>query len=62
MWLMSKCGAETNSRFMELKDFHGIEDERPSNAAAGPKKMSSGLICNDAISVSLCAVSLVISH
>ncbi|KAF7852343.1 hypothetical protein BT93_L0899 [Corymbia citriodora subsp. variegata] len=31
-------------RFMELKDFHGIEDERPSVASGGPKKMSSGLI------------------
>ncbi|KAF5936840.1 hypothetical protein HYC85_024346 [Camellia sinensis] len=31
-------------RFLELKDFHGIEDERPSTGAAGPQKMASGLI------------------
>ncbi|KAK9054270.1 hypothetical protein SSX86_025348 [Deinandra increscens subsp. villosa] len=31
-------------RFTELKSFHGIEDERPSNGPAGPQKMSSGLI------------------
>ncbi|KAK1422181.1 hypothetical protein QVD17_25125 [Tagetes erecta] len=31
-------------RFTELKAFHGIEDERPSNGPAGPQKMSSGLI------------------
>ncbi|KAM7511499.1 hypothetical protein LguiB_010374 [Lonicera macranthoides] len=32
-------------RFVKLKEFHGIEDERPSNLAAGPRTMSSGLIC-----------------
>ncbi|CAI9272433.1 unnamed protein product [Lactuca saligna] len=31
-------------RFTELKAFHGIEDERPSNGPTGPQKMSSGLI------------------
>ncbi|KAI3761099.1 hypothetical protein L1987_51507 [Smallanthus sonchifolius] len=31
-------------RFSELKAFHGIEDERPSNGPAGPQKMASGLI------------------
>lgn len=31
-------------RFSELKKFHGIEDERASSGAAGPQKMSSGLI------------------
>ncbi|GAV68308.1 hypothetical protein CFOL_v3_11811 [Cephalotus follicularis] len=31
-------------RFAELKVIHGIEDERPSVGAAGPQKMSSGLL------------------
>lgn len=31
-------------RFGELKEFHGIEDERPSTGSAGDQKMSSGLI------------------
>ncbi|XP_024961088.1 tubulin-folding cofactor E [Cynara cardunculus var. scolymus] len=31
-------------RFSELKAFHGIEDERPSNGPTGPQKMASGLI------------------
>lgn len=31
-------------RFNELKSLHGIEDERPSNGAAGPQKMGSGLL------------------
>lgn len=31
-------------RFTELKAFHGIEDERPSNGPKGPQKMASGLI------------------
>lgn len=31
-------------RFTELKAFHGIEDERPSNGPTGPQKMASGLI------------------
>ncbi|KAI3767563.1 hypothetical protein L2E82_17780 [Cichorium intybus] len=31
-------------RFTELKAFHGIEDEKPSNGPTGPQKMSSGLI------------------
>ncbi|KAG5562458.1 hypothetical protein RHGRI_005252 [Rhododendron griersonianum] len=31
-------------RFLELKEFHGIEDEKPSTGAAGPQKMASGLI------------------
>lgn len=31
-------------RFTELKAFHGIEDERPSNGPSGPQKMASGLI------------------
>ncbi|KAK6257866.1 hypothetical protein QUC31_001325 [Theobroma cacao] len=30
--------------FVELKNFHGIEDERPSVGAAGPQKMASGLL------------------
>lgn len=34
-----------NHRFAELKEFHGIEDERPSIGAAGPHKMASGLLC-----------------
>ncbi|KAH9794663.1 Tubulin-folding cofactor E [Citrus sinensis] len=34
-------------RFGELKEFHGIEDERPSTGSAGDQKMSSGLICMD---------------
>lgn len=35
---------QLHPRFSELKVFHGIEDERPSNGAAGPQKMASGLI------------------
>ncbi|KAL8257147.1 hypothetical protein R6Q59_029188 [Mikania micrantha] len=31
-------------RFIELKAFYGIEDERPLNGPAGPQKMASGLI------------------
>ncbi|KAH1032191.1 hypothetical protein J1N35_044365 [Gossypium stocksii] len=31
-------------RFVELKNFYGIEDERPSVGAAGPQKMASGLL------------------
>ncbi|KAH7841044.1 hypothetical protein Vadar_024881 [Vaccinium darrowii] len=31
-------------RFLELKEFHGIEDEKPSTGAAGLQKMASGLI------------------
>ncbi|KAK4798206.1 hypothetical protein SAY86_030532 [Trapa natans] len=31
-------------RFAELKQFHGIEDERPSIGSTGPQKMASGLI------------------
>ncbi|KAK3222082.1 hypothetical protein Dsin_009107 [Dipteronia sinensis] len=31
-------------RFGELKNLHGIEDERPSIGAGGPKKMASGLL------------------
>lgn len=31
-------------RFGELKEFHGIEDERPSTRSAGDQKMSSGLL------------------
>ncbi|KAL9173558.1 hypothetical protein ABFS82_03G122700 [Erythranthe guttata] len=31
-------------RFVELKEFHGLEDERPSTGASGPQKMASGLI------------------
>ncbi|PON49535.1 Ubiquitin-related domain containing protein, partial [Parasponia andersonii] len=30
--------------FADLKKFHGIEDEKPSSGAAGPQKMSSGLL------------------
>ena len=29
-------------RFIELKNFYGIEDEMPSVGAAGPQKMASG--------------------
>ena len=36
---------ELDSRFSEIKEFHGIEDERPLTGAAGPQKMSSGLLC-----------------
>ncbi|KAJ8760548.1 hypothetical protein K2173_015215 [Erythroxylum novogranatense] len=32
-------------RFAELKNFHGIEDERPSVRTDGPQKMSSALLC-----------------
>ncbi|WOH00524.1 hypothetical protein DCAR_0519889 [Daucus carota subsp. sativus] len=35
---------QRHPRFSELKTYHGIEDERPSNQAAGPQKMASGLI------------------
>ena len=35
---------ELDIRFTELKAFHGIEDEKPSNGPTGPQKMSSGLI------------------
>ncbi|OMO81652.1 hypothetical protein CCACVL1_12327 [Corchorus capsularis] len=31
-------------RLVELKKFHGIEDERPSVGAAGPQKMATGLL------------------
>lgn len=31
-------------RFYELKSLHGLEDERPSNGATGPQKLSSGLL------------------
>ncbi|GMJ11703.1 PFIFFERLING, TUBULIN-FOLDING COFACTOR E [Hibiscus trionum] len=31
-------------RFVELKNFYGIEDERPSVGASGPQKMASGLL------------------
>ncbi|XWS24697.1 hypothetical protein CRYUN_Cryun27aG0005600 [Craigia yunnanensis] len=31
-------------RFVELKNFYGIEDEVPSVGAAGPQKMASGLV------------------
>ncbi|KAL4590935.1 hypothetical protein LXL04_003882 [Taraxacum kok-saghyz] len=31
-------------RFIELKAFHGIEDERASSGPVGPQKMASGLI------------------
>ncbi|XP_071710578.1 tubulin-folding cofactor E [Rutidosis leptorrhynchoides] len=31
-------------RFTELKAFHGIEDEKPSNGPTGPQKMATGLI------------------
>ncbi|CAK7328852.1 unnamed protein product [Dovyalis caffra] len=30
--------------FVELKNFHGIEDERPSVGTTGPQKMASGLL------------------
>lgn len=33
------------NRFAELKEFHGIDDEKPSNGADGPQKMASGLLC-----------------
>ena len=41
----SDSGPDLNSRFAELKEFHGIEDERPLTGAAGPQKMASGLLC-----------------
>ncbi|XP_010246137.1 PREDICTED: tubulin-folding cofactor E isoform X2 [Nelumbo nucifera] len=31
-------------RFAELKELHGIEDEKPLAAAGGPQKMASGLL------------------
>lgn len=31
-------------RFVELKNFHGIEDERSSVGTTGPQKMASGLL------------------
>ncbi|XP_021758179.1 tubulin-folding cofactor E-like [Chenopodium quinoa] len=34
----------SHPRFHELKRLHGLEDERPSNGAKGPQKMSSGLL------------------
>ncbi|KAK3035016.1 hypothetical protein RJ639_033930 [Escallonia herrerae] len=41
---MMLSGLITNCRFAELKEFHEIEYERPTNRAAGPQKMSSGLV------------------
>ncbi|KAJ0095427.1 hypothetical protein Patl1_15473 [Pistacia atlantica] len=35
---------QLHPRFIELKDFYGIEDERPSIGATGPQKMASGLL------------------
>ncbi|OVA14550.1 CAP Gly-rich domain [Macleaya cordata] len=35
---------QLHPRFIELKKKHGIEDEKPSTGAAGPQKMSSGLL------------------
>lgn len=34
-------------RFSELKDFHGIDYEKPSVGVAGPQKMASGLLCTN---------------
>ncbi|KAJ8625342.1 hypothetical protein MRB53_033872 [Persea americana] len=31
-------------RFSELKELHGIEDEKPSTALTGPQKMAAGLL------------------
>uniref|UniRef100_A0A803QVD7 CAP-Gly domain-containing protein n=1 Tax=Cannabis sativa TaxID=3483 RepID=A0A803QVD7_CANSA len=31
-------------RFLELKSFHGIEDEKPSSGGTGPQKMASGFL------------------
>ncbi|KAM7279303.1 hypothetical protein ACFE04_006437 [Oxalis oulophora] len=31
-------------RFSALKEFYGLDDERPSNGTAGPQKMASGLL------------------
>ncbi|KAE9452343.1 hypothetical protein C3L33_15756, partial [Rhododendron williamsianum] len=42
--LKREHGPITYCRFLELKEFHGIEDEKPSTGAAGPQKMASGLI------------------
>lgn len=35
---------QCHPRFYELQSLHGLEDERPSNGAAGPQKMGSGLL------------------
>lgn len=35
---------QLHPRFAELKNFHGIEDERRSVGVAGPQKMASGLL------------------
>ncbi|KAK0574922.1 hypothetical protein LWI29_030971 [Acer saccharum] len=35
---------QLHPRFGELKNLHGIEDERPSIVAGGPQKMASGLL------------------
>ncbi|XP_022718318.1 tubulin-folding cofactor E isoform X2 [Durio zibethinus] len=35
---------QLHPRFVELKNFYGIEDERPLVGAAGPQKMASGLL------------------
>ncbi|KAJ4843912.1 hypothetical protein Tsubulata_034439 [Turnera subulata] len=35
---------QLHPRFAELKEFHGIEDEKPSVGAIGPQKMASGLL------------------
>ncbi|PKI47402.1 tubulin-folding cofactor E [Punica granatum] len=48
--VMSKCtgnpeeARRIHPRFAELKQLHGIEDERPSIGSTGPQKMASGLI------------------
>ncbi|KAK7852791.1 tubulin-folding cofactor e [Quercus suber] len=36
---------QVHPRFAELKNFHGIEDERPSVGVASLQKMASGLLC-----------------
>ncbi|KAJ7982715.1 Tubulin-folding cofactor E [Quillaja saponaria] len=35
---------QLHPRFLELKNFYGIEDERPSSGTAGQQKMGSGLL------------------
>ncbi|XP_077231741.1 tubulin folding cofactor E / Pfifferling (PFI) isoform X2 [Tasmannia lanceolata] len=35
---------QLHPRFAELKELHGIEDEKPSTRLAGPQKMATGLL------------------
>lgn len=45
--LFGKCTDALYYRFSELKNFYGIEDQKPSIGATGPQTISSGFLCMD---------------